>query len=82
MEDSCLAGSRFGQGAKTRIFNSGYNNHSVQLWTYEMMIQRLNYMHNNPGEAGFVCEPRQWKYSSAHDYCGGTQGLIDLVVLM
>ena len=58
------------------------NNHPVQLSTHEMMVQRLNYIHYNPVEAGFVCEPQHWKWSSAHDYCGGTQGLIDLVMLM
>jgi putative transposase len=55
--------------------------HPIQLSTGEMMNQRLHYIHNNPVEAGFVCEPQHWKYSSAHDYCGGTQGLIDLVML-
>jgi REP element-mobilizing transposase RayT len=58
------------------------DNHPIQLSTGEMMVQRLNYIHNNPVEAGFVCESQHYKYSSAHDYCGGTQGLIDLVMLM
>jgi putative transposase len=58
------------------------NNHPVQLSSPEMMTQRINYIHNNPVEAGFVIEPQHWKWSSAHDYCGGTQGLIDLVMLM
>jgi putative transposase len=57
------------------------NNHPVQLSSGDMLKQRLNYIHNNPVEAGFVCEPEQWKYSSAHDYAGGTQGLLDLVML-
>lgn len=58
------------------------DNHPIQLSSGEMMLQRLNYIHNNPVEAGFVCEPEHWKYSSAHDYAGGTQGLIDLVMLV
>ena len=58
------------------------DSHPVQLSTSEMLLQRINYIHNNPVEAGFVCEPEHWKYSSAHDYCGGTQGLIDLIMLM
>ena len=58
------------------------NNHPVQLSTPEMMQQRINYIHNNPVEAGFVCEPQHWKWSSAHDYCGGTQGLLELVMLL
>ncbi len=58
------------------------NNHPVQLSSGLMLRQRINYLHNNPVEAGFVCEPQHYKYSSAHDYCGGTQGLIDVVILL
>jgi putative transposase len=47
-----------------------------------MVVQRLNYIHNNPVEAGFVTEPQHWKYSSAYDYCGGKQGMLDLVMLL
>ena len=58
------------------------DNHPIQLSTPEMVVQRLNYIHNNPVEAGFVSEPQHWKWSSAYDYCGGKQGLIDLVMLV
>ncbi len=58
------------------------DNHPVLLATAEMLEQRLNYIHNNPVDAGFVCEPQHYKYSSAHDYCGGTQGLIDLLLII
>jgi hypothetical protein len=34
---------------------------------------------NNPVEAGFVSGPQHWKWSSAHDYCGGTQGLVEAI---
>ncbi len=58
------------------------DSHPVQLSTAKMIKQRLKYIHNNPVEAGFVCEPQHYKYSSTHDYCGGTQGLIDLAMLV
>jgi putative transposase len=58
------------------------DNHPIQLVTEEMFLQRLNYIHNNPVAAGFVCEPQHWKYSSAHDYSGGTQGPINVQLLM
>jgi len=32
--------------------------------------QKLEYMHNNPVEAGFVREPEQYEYSSAGNYAG------------
>ena len=58
------------------------DSHLVQLSTGEMILERLNYIHNNPVEAGFVYEPQHYKYSSAHDYMGGTQGLIDIILLL
>jgi len=32
--------------------------------------QKLNYIHNNPVEAGFVNEAIHWKYNSAKNYAG------------
>ncbi len=58
------------------------DNHPIKIADNTMLLQRLNYIHNNPVEAGFVVEPQHWKYSSAHDYCGGKQGLIDLIMLV
>jgi hypothetical protein len=54
----------------------------LQLSSSVILTQRLNHIHNNPVEAGFVCEPEHWKYSSAHNYANGRQGLIDLVMLV
>jgi len=32
--------------------------------------QKVDSLHNNPLEAGFVIEPEHWKYSSALNYAG------------
>ena len=45
-------------------------NHPIELDSNKIMEQKLNYLHNNPVEAGFVVEPNHWKYSSAADYAG------------
>jgi putative transposase len=37
----------------------------------------VDYIHNNPVEAGFVIEPWHWKYSSAIDYSGG-KGILEI----
>lgn len=58
------------------------DNHPIQLASYEMLVQRLNYVHNNPVDAGFVVDPQHWKYGSAYDYCGGTQGLLPITMLL
>ena len=56
------------------------NNHPIELNTNEMVDSRLDYIHQNPVVAGFVEEPREWKYSSARDY-EGEKGLIDILFL-
>jgi putative transposase len=33
------------------------------------MLQKLEYMHNNPVRRGYVDDPMHWRYSSARDYC-------------
>lgn len=57
------------------------DNHPVELSSNEMMDQRLNYIHNNPVEAGFVDEPTAWLHSSARDYAGTGKGRIELVFI-
>jgi putative transposase len=53
------------------------DNHPVQMRTLEMAHQKLDYIHNNPVEAGFVEKPEEYLYSSARDYYGG-KGLIKI----
>ncbi len=43
----------------------------------KMMIDRINYIHNNPIKRGYVEEAKHWRYSSARDYEGIT-GLIEI----
>ena len=44
------------------------HNNPIELWSNDVIGQKLDYLHNNPVEAGFVDEPIHWKYSSARDY--------------
>ena len=53
------------------------HNKPIELWSAEVIEQKLNYIHNNPVEAGFVLDPEYWKYSSAIDYAGG-KGLLEI----
>jgi hypothetical protein len=43
-------------------------NHPIELVTNDMMEQKLNYIHNNPVETGFVEKAEDYLYSSARDY--------------
>jgi hypothetical protein len=52
--------------------------HPEQIQGDEMMLQKLEYTHNNPIRRGYVDEARHWRYSSARNYEGG-KGLIEVV---
>jgi hypothetical protein len=53
------------------------HNKPVELWSSDTVEQKLNYIHNNPVEAGFVVEPQHWKYSSAANYAN-EKGVIEI----
>ncbi len=43
-------------------------NHPIELSTPTITKQKLDYIHNNPVEAGLVTAPEYWRYSSASNY--------------
>ena len=53
-------------------------NHPIVLDSNRVIEQKLNYIHNNPVEAGYVYSAEEWKYSSARDYLNHEMGMIDL----
>jgi putative transposase len=53
------------------------HNKPIELWSVAVIDQKIDYIHNNPVEAGFVSEPEHWKYSSAIDFSGG-KGLLEI----
>lgn len=57
------------------------DNHPIELdFHTDMFEQRLNYLHNNPVQAGIVNFAVDYLYSSAIDY-SGRKGLIDIDIL-
>ena len=54
------------------------SNHPIQLSTPAIAHQKLEYLHMNPVEAGFVQAPEDYLYSSATDYYTNRKGLIDI----
>ena len=57
-----------------------HDNKPIELWSNEVIQQKINYIHNNPVEEGSVFRPEDYKYSSAIDY-SGTKGLLNNIVL-
>src|SRR5690606_35917440 len=45
-----------------------HHNKPIELWSDSVIKQKIDYIHNNPVESGFVTHPINWKYSSARNY--------------
>ena len=52
-------------------------NHPEEIYSLELLMTKLNYIHENPVRAGLVSSPWDYVYSSAGDY-QGRKGLIDI----
>jgi putative transposase len=57
------------------------HSHPVELATNEMIDQRLSYIHLNPVEAGIVLSPEHYLYSSAINYAGLPEKLIEVILI-
>jgi REP element-mobilizing transposase RayT len=66
------------KGNKFQLWQA--ESHPIELNTGLIANQKLNYIHYNPEEAGFVLNGEHWLYSSAIDYYGG-KGLLDIIQL-
>ncbi len=51
--------------------------HPQLLQNQEMLLQKLEYIHNNPVKRGYVDDPIHWRYSSARSYAD-LPGLIEV----
>lgn len=57
-----------------------HDNKPIELWSNKVIEEKLNYIHNNPVEAGIVFKPEDYRYSSAVDYAG-EEGMIENLIL-
>ncbi|HET6244448.1 MAG TPA: hypothetical protein VFF35_08010 [Bacteroidia bacterium] len=44
-----------------------HDNHPFYLYSNKMIQQKIDYIHDNPVEAGFVNYPYEWRLSSANE---------------
>src|SRR2546423_12625946 len=64
--------SYFQVNAKDRKYQFWKRNaRSIELYTEEVFLQKLDYLHWNPVKAGLCCLPEEYKYSSAKFYLAG-----------
>ncbi|ETN96127.1 REP-associated tyrosine transposase [Zhouia amylolytica] len=57
-----------------------HDNKPIELWSNKVIKEKINYIHQNPVEAGLVFRPEDYVYSSVVDYAG-EKGLIENVVV-
>ena len=50
--------------------------HPQSIASDAMMLQKLEYLHNNPVKRGLVAAPEHWRYSSAHEWLAGAMPLL------
>lgn len=77
----------FRQAGETNSSNSEFqfwrhDNQPMELYSPAFIFQKINYIHNNPVEAGIVEKPEEYLYSSARDYHRTKKcGLLDVIFL-
>lgn len=57
-----------------------HDNKPIELWSNKVIKQKIDYVHNNPIEAGLVYKAEDYVYSSATDYTD-LKGLVDNIVI-
>jgi putative transposase len=73
------AGNRNKNNTKYQFWQQ--NNQPIELITNEFIDQKINYIHNNPVEAGLVLSPEHYYYSSAINYADLPEKLIDVILV-
>jgi putative transposase len=61
-----------------KVWQDGY--HAIECDTAKILIQKLDYIHDNPVKAEIVSEAEHYLYSSAANYAG-EKGVMDIILL-
>ena len=72
------AGSKSSNVKKYQFWR--HDNKPIELWSHKVILEKINYIHQNPVEAGIVYKPWNYLYSSAIDYAG-EKGMIDNLII-
>ena len=68
--------NRTKRGKDYKFWQDGY--HAKEIETIGFLEQKLDYVHNNPVESGIVLSPEEYLYSSAKNYAGHPEKLIEV----
>ncbi|HNQ67356.1 MAG TPA: transposase [Bacteroidales bacterium] len=70
-------GLRIRRNWKYKFWQDGF--HPIEISTEKIFKQKLNYIHLNPVDAGFVSYATEYKFSSARNY-SGMCGVLDIII--
>jgi REP element-mobilizing transposase RayT len=54
------------QNENVQFWQNG--NHTIELWSAEVIKQKINYLHNNPVKSGIVAHAHEYLHSSANEF--------------
>ena len=63
-----------------RFWQAG--NHAIELYSEKFTWEKIDYIHNNPVAAGWVNKPEYWQYSSASNYAGLAENVLEHVACL
>ena len=67
-----------GRASKYKLWQDGF--HPIILDSGKKLMQRLNYIHENPLETGLITEEKDWKHSSYNVYFNEERELPNLKI--
>ncbi len=67
------------KGNSFKVWKDG--SHAEAIISDDFILQKLNYIHENPVRKGYVDRPEYWTYSSARNYILNDQSIIQLQLL-
>jgi len=69
-----------GQSNSNNTVNQFWQQHNkpIELWSNEVIEQKIDYIHHNPVVSGFVDHDYEYLHSSARDY-SGMKGLVTVI---
>lgn len=76
IEQMISAARKNNTGGRFQVWTE--DNHPKEIYSRAVIMQKLDYIHYNPVNAGFVREPQNYPFSSAIDYFTREKGLIEI----
>jgi REP element-mobilizing transposase RayT len=65
-----------GSPQEYKVWQDGFHPKGIESDT--MLLQKIQYVHNNPVRKGFVAAPEDWRFSSARNYLAGDNSILEI----